>query len=459
MSGSLGRYQSRLLNFVHQQTRRLTQQWDHTFRHLQVASKWSLEILLYPLYQLFHPTELANKTLEAKSPPRLKLQPQEPKSDAPIERVLAAVRSLPSDSESAPVRFFRFLRSKLGRYLPTPPRKFSDGDRVALPINERNIWLGNGSRRITTPPYQVIQGIATHLVSRNLVLVTTENKILDILTPNQQAKLAARIIFELENSQPPWQLPENQPHSQLISKIKKYILATITGISKVNIPALPEGRPNNSFLTNKLISWLDTSVAKWETKALLPIQKRSQEMIAIAQTELKILIYGKPEDIAVNADSLETNKLNIRDLIAAAINYFFGGNKHKKLEKAPEKILAKYPDSEDLVGDSWLDFHDLFSHDPTVISLSGSDSQIQTKSAWLQRSVKTSPGVNSPATTENKYHNLEFAPDWIEVPATFMGYDKHLLEKLLEWLDKIILWLEEIIVKVLQWLQNLWRGK
>ena len=76
------------------------------------------------------------------------------------------------------MRFFRFLRSKLGRYLPTPPIKFSDGDRVALPINERNIWLGNGSRRITTPPYQVIQGIATHLVSRNLVLVTTENQIL-----------------------------------------------------------------------------------------------------------------------------------------------------------------------------------------------------------------------------------------------------------------------------------------
>ena len=459
MSGSLGRYQSRLLNFVHLQTRRLTQKWDHTLRHLQVATQWSVEILLYPLYQLFHATELANKTLEAKSPPRLKLQPQEPKSDAPIERVLAAVRSLPSDSESAPVRFFRFLRSKLGHYLPTPPIKFSDGDRVALPINERNIWLGNGSRRITTHPYQVIQGIATHLVSRNLVIVTTENKILDILTPNQQAKLAARIIFELENSQQPWQLPENKPQGQLISKIKRHILATITGISKAHIPALPEGRPNNSFPTNKLMSWLDTSVAKWETKALLPIQKRSQEMIAIAQTELKILIYGKPEDIAVNADSLETNKLNIRDLIAAAINYFFGENKHKKLEKSPAKILAKYPNSEDLVGYSWLDFHDLFSNDPTVISPSPSDSQIQTKSPWLQRYVKTSPGVNSPATTENKYHNREFAPDWIEVPATFMGYDQHPLERLLQWLDKIILWIEEIIVKVLQCLQNLWRGK
>ena len=458
MSGSLGRYQSRLLNFVHLQTRRLRQHWDHTFRHLQVATQWSVEILLYPLYQLFHPTELANKTLEAKSPPRLKLQPQEPKSDAPIERVLAAVRSLPSDSESAPVRFFRFLRSKLGRYLPTPPIKFSDGDKVALPINERNIWLGNGSRRITTPPYQVIQGIATHLVSRNLVLVTTENQILDILTPDQQAKLAARIIFELENSQQRGQLPENQPQSQLISKIK-YILATITGISKVNIPALPEGRPNNSFPTNKLIAWLDTSVAKWETKALLPIQKRSQEMIAIAQTELKILIYGKQEDIAVNADSLESNKLNIRDLIAAAINYFFGVNKHRKLEKSPEKILPNYPDSKDLVGDSWLDFHDLFSNDPTVISPSRSDSKLQTKSPWLQRSVKTSQGVNSPARTENQYHNLEFTPDWIEVPATFMGYDKHPLEKLLEWLDKIILWIEEIIVKVLRSLQNLWRGE
>ena len=77
--GSSGRYQSRLFNFVHQQSRRLTQQWEHTFRHLQVATKWGVEALLYPVYRFLNPTESAGKTLEGKEPQtRLKLQPETP---------------------------------------------------------------------------------------------------------------------------------------------------------------------------------------------------------------------------------------------------------------------------------------------------------------------------------------------------------------------------------------------
>ncbi len=36
-----------------------------------------------------------------------------------------------------------------------------------------------------------------------------------------------------------------------------------------------------------------------------------------------------------------------------------------------------------------------------------------------------------------------------------MGYEKHLLEQLLEWLDRAMLWLEKIFVNMLHFLQGL----
>jgi hypothetical protein len=48
-------------------------------------------------------------------------------------------------------------------------------------------------------------------------------------------------------------------------------------------------------------------------------------------------------------------------------------------------------------------------------------------------------------------------PDWIEIPATLMGYVKHPLEQILAWLDRVMLWLEETLLKFWQWWQKMWR--
>ena len=161
-SGSSGRYQSRLLNFVHLQSRRLTQQWDHTLRNLQVATQWGVELLLYPIYLLLNPTTSAPKTLGSQEPPpRLNLEPETPSSvDTPIEKVLAAVKSLPSESKSPPLTWWGFVSSKLWGHLPNQPTKFT---------NSQN------SPENIQPYLPVVRGIATSLVNRNLVLVNRQN--------------------------------------------------------------------------------------------------------------------------------------------------------------------------------------------------------------------------------------------------------------------------------------------
>jgi len=40
-----------------------------------------------------------------------------------------------------------------------------------------------------------------------------------------------------------------------------------------------------------------------------------------------------------------------------------------------------------------------------------------------------------------------------------MGYVKHPLEQLLEWLDRAMLWLENFLMIVWRWVQQLLRGK
>ncbi len=60
----------------------------------------------------------------------------------------------------------------------------------------------------------VIQGVATLLETRSLVLVTVKNEILDILTPEQQQKLSARISWEIANLFRQWHIAGKSLHTK-----------------------------------------------------------------------------------------------------------------------------------------------------------------------------------------------------------------------------------------------------
>ncbi|MEH2285749.1 MAG: hypothetical protein V7K90_31280 [Nostoc sp.] len=367
-SGSSGRYQSRLFNFVHQQSRRVTQQWEHTFRHLQVATKWSVEVLLYPVYLLFQSSESSGKTLQTKEPQtRLKLQPNDPdfqpetlpNADSPIQNVLEAVNYLSSDEPASnptktsehfnPLALLGVFRLKSVENNSNLTQSSNITENQARSLNPSQ--LENALQEHPT----IVRGIATNLISRNLVLVTADNEILDILTPQQQAKLEDRIINEVAKY---WQsslrdaarsrsVPLAQPlvekerrliiaqkETQLLPQIDR-LLAKLTDVNPAKIPVLAEGIPkdllNNAvtpnpfptsvgeqeskplslwgrglergfknkshiaFSTDRLLGFLDIAFAKLESNALVPVQERSQEIVQVAQTQLNIFLYGKEE--------------------------------------------------------------------------------------------------------------------------------------------------------------------
>ena len=422
-SGSSGRYQSKLFNFVHQQSRRVTEQWEHTFRHLQVATKWGVEVLLYPMYLLFHSSESSRKTLHAKEPQtRLKLQPNDtdfqpemPNVDTPIQHVLETVHYLSDDQPvSTPAKTVEPFNplALLGVFR----LKFVDNNSTnnanltqSLNITENNTGVLNPSplENALKQHLPVVRGIATDLMNRNLVLVTADNEILNILTPQQQAKLEDRIINEVANywqsslreAARPRSVPLAQPivekerrlleakkETELLPQIDR-LLAKLTDGNTANIPVLAEEIPKELLNTNRLLAFLDIAVAKLESNALVPVQERSQEIVQVAQTQLNIFLYGKEQlagrrEVAPNTDALETHTLNIHALIEGALNYFFGVGTRKTLEsttnheKLPGKILpsrfkkalskSRQLEKQDLTDDPWLTWNDLFGDTETV---------------------------------------------------------------------------------------------
>ncbi|HEY9617592.1 MAG TPA: hypothetical protein V6C64_12155, partial [Microcoleaceae cyanobacterium] len=201
-SSPSGIYRSKVLSSVLRQTRRWSDRAQATLRRVQVAASWSAQILLYPIYALFQTSRVlgaqvyqtvqlgipglrattstnASPTADFTSDPA-----QSPITvDTPIATVLQTIQEF-----ALPIGVPVFLEGvdaivPLGPIAPVPhttPELAADGRGIAIP----------GS-----PVF--IQGIATLLASGAVVLVTNQNQILDILTPEQQARLQYRITWEV----------------------------------------------------------------------------------------------------------------------------------------------------------------------------------------------------------------------------------------------------------------------
>jgi len=48
------------------------------------------------------------------------------------------------------------------------------------------------------------------------------------------------------------------------------------------------------------------------------------------------------------------------------------------------------------------------------------------------------------------------ASDWIEAVVVPVGYVKHPLERVLEWVDRLMFWLEEATIATGRWLKRHW---
>ncbi|MBW4663808.1 MAG: hypothetical protein KME01_06335 [Chroococcus sp. CMT-3BRIN-NPC107] len=484
-SASSHRYQSRLFNFIHKQSRLLTNRLNRVFKSLQAVTSWIAPIVFYP--SLPQETVKQNVRQLPETPPTV---------DTPIQQVLLLVETMPSEPELKTTTPSRNLLGFLGNnFFPKANTKL-----VATADSSRSLKIeDNNTPSSLIPIRPLIRGIASQISNRLLVLVSPQNEILDILTSQQQQVLQARIISEVTN----WRLqnllqsPETTPQ---LPTHPSWLLAPTNLFSSIvswtqrdkqqeKLSVFPQDAIASGAARGAIAS-IDRTIAKLETENLAPIASI-------------------------------TRGFQIQGLIWAAIEYFFGDSASAIAEYRTPKLPQ--PTTYNLE-DPWLTMSDLFGsqevtkqslgleniatsnipylpEDTTFTrsaqklnkyslrsslnrwrhlqknsvslavktpqnakSLAKTQKQkpfsIISKNSNISQKLKAAINLNSPSIdlgnsiAAKSSECLENTPDWIETNATTMGYVKHPLEQLLEWLDLAMLWLENMLVKFWHWLQQ-----
>lgn len=462
-SASTGRYQSKLFNFVHRQSRRFTQQLGQSFRQLKVATKWGIELLIFPIYKIFESVEKAGKQLPSQTP---QSHGASVSTDTPIKRVLQEVKS----QESSSLKLVK------------------------------------------------IRGIASRLSDQMLVLVTDVNEIIDTLTSQQQQFLEEKIAKEVARYQSHQQEEAVKSNTQTPREIELLLNRLIGDDSqKTSNLALTNGSTENEYEkipeTPQIIAKFDAVLAKLENSGFAPLIETSTKLFKAARKQLNIFVYGKNPSTEINSNNSEnslikTEDKKIQENIWVTINSLLGVRPIDRLEQKESsklrqqgKRLSQRPtrsfspshrSQKNETEDAWLTMKDLFGDEqintPSLPSASSSTSpkdilnrynqfiqpqvggeivQQQKSPSDITPKQKTSGKIATKKASESTLtkqqskssSQVEAKPDWIETEAEPVGYEKHALEHVLEWLDGFLLWLEGIFASIFRILLEFVRGK
>jgi hypothetical protein len=410
-----GRYQSRLFNFLNKQSQRLTDQYDRTIRHIKVAAVWGAQILLYPVYMMVQAGLSAGRQLSQSAAagwPQIKAltnpQPSEiPSVDTPIERILAEVNRLPLTLTPSPEinalcgsnTNLELEKAETSLIIASPQAIISQTPTEILAATATDL-------NTTTQTSALIQGVATIIETRALVFVTIANQLLDILTPQQQKKLAAKITWELADQRRQWRLAASSAHRfkaqprfaaleekpRVLPPVRRFwhLMAWVQTspvaraanlfqesgliVSNTDIPtqlnqehSLDESEILLYLAQTPAIVFLDRTFAELESHQLVPgtevvvaiserttrsLKASTEKLIQQLQTK-----FGKL-DRSANLDS-KSNPSGIQSLIYAAVDYFFGKHRAKLSESNTEQLTINGNQQESL--------HQLSGNDSTSL--------------------------------------------------------------------------------------------
>ena len=470
-----GPYKSRLFSFINRQAINLNSRLNKSFRQLKIVTEWGVQILLYPVYLLVQTGRWASRQLTEKmaeiqhylpqSPEKKPLSPPEPQLDEPISHVLAEIIA---DSS-----------------LEIPPHSSALDRDLAAQSQETILFRAK------------VRGIASVLTTGNLVLITDNNQILNIISLQQQKRIEKRLILALANyyyqrryldQRSLNQLPlikTNNPHVLFPIRLFWELMSWMqSGSIAISVDLFGE----SSLKRLRLKTNFDASSLSIfpETRGLFKNLDQT-----IADLESKYLDLNNQENNYLkNASNLDDSQ-QIQILIKAALKYFFNTDQPRINEDfGAEKAKAANSQKLSLSEDTWLSLEDLFGYkneehlqqfmtketDSTPSSSEKSVSQqrqlkikksteLLANQPQVKSSKKSQKFISYPTSKKPQKSTItrpsaseklpqEIERDWLETKATPIGYVKHPLEKILVILDQIILYLEEILINICNWLNK-----
>jgi hypothetical protein len=468
-------YQSRVFTFITKRTNRLKDTCVRGLRHLKVAVMWTGQILLYPIHLLAQTTKIFQPQLPA--PSAQKSLPQ-PAAEIDIEQALELVleSGYPilfqkssaneiADSASLAVEDWSFVDENMWH---DKPRNLAIFDSPPQRLHQREITYNSNDARQVKQTKPTIRGLSSLLIDRQIVLVTTENEILDILTTTQQQEIRRRIGLDLAIAWHQWRIGASSAKlsAEQLAADRELLLTnnsqnewfSIDGENSIDPLLLSQStaNPDNRELSSpKSVDnpkeslrqrWQDW-LRKFKPQPQSPPPQTSPESLQLPSAKYSFTpqppkldrFWDLPQLPPIDEDRATPRQDNIvLDSIA----------------KLPPNWLKQWWTyyQEYLYIPSQSDSQ--IVHQPSEFKLTPIE-PVPTKVKFRETAKKQdSLEIKSGRIPQEIYQDLEASQDWLEVDSELIGYSKSPLARLLAWLDRVMLQLENWAIKIWQKMMN-----
>ena len=304
-NGYYGPYQSRLLNFISKQSRQVADNCDRTWRQIKQGTLTATQILLYPAYLLVQSSRMLGRQLRESGKtvdlPELQEFEGDENSDLPqnwfgevseessIAQILYLAENLLNSSQTV---------TTLTNFPLLANPAISLSGQTAK--HQTTSLLEHSLANTQLKPQLKVEGIASFIPARTLVLIGHENQILDILTPEQQELLEGRITWEVANGGP--------ERREIAQKELKFNLDLESAAKKSQLP------PVRRFW--ELMVWLQTSPVALKRnqfgESIFAVKKAIDRNLILVQKAIAPIDPAKiPQPSIAASNSIDQNTLKL----------------------------------------------------------------------------------------------------------------------------------------------------
>jgi hypothetical protein len=504
------RYQSRLFQTVRSQVRNIKDNVQLRWRQLKVKATWGAQTALYPLYTLFQAARWGGQVLEQAAATGTQAllsfarSEKTAPTDQPIQNVLDAIECLELPTvDSAfsntlqlnlrpitkPKPVLAVWRKKLST-LWQPWRKVQAPSTLSdLSITASVSLQTSGQSNVVSQSIS-IRGVASLLVHQQLVLVTSDNQILDVLTSKQQRQLHQRIIWEIAQALycrrqwdrarraipgwKTWQATPIKPRPQYSFPVRAiYHLMAWVQHQPIAQSALVLPDSQSALVPQPVLA----SLRQWWTTLL----SSPSSSPLTARGGLRGVVQGvthfvQPLLLSQNAQkttlALASSKPNLPMLstiaqklrgsrtvlaaVAGAIALLPFTLAMPESAKAAMVPALPAPLPSPLVVEQLIDPDRLRRRWQAEAKLSEQSGRLAQGKVRIAPQKAAASGLSAQgfegaiADWANRFSKTTTVgdPSTIEVDAVFMGYEHHPLQVLLLWVDRAIAWIEVQWVKI-----------
>lgn len=480
-------YQSRVFTFISKRTNQLKDSCTKGWRHLKVAVVWSGQILLYPLQLLAQATKIFPPQLPP-PPQQIALPSPPPDPDINIEQALELVAGAGYAIVLAPSLLAVDNWEIIDENLWNIEHSHTDDNRVDGGIHQPDTFAQITSRK------PIIRGLSSLLIDRQLVLVTTENEILDILTISQQHEIRRRIGTDLVRIWHQWQTDKLASHSQQLSagqlllSDRDLLLDSsstnqqlVAGDEKDSSPITQSDRVPSPRLFDAVGEKLRQRWNDW-----LKITAKSPENSDSVKPTLHERVKSELRQLPSNRYPFNIQPPNIERFLELPQLPPFKESNPLSITAQPS-LTHKHPIQATIAKlqpdwlKQWLNYYRDYLYIPAK-----NDSQLVKQPAEFKLTPLGEPQIIKTGSTtriiidrvpksidlkqtldrqnltdidfnqldRTIYPDLEYQPDWIEVDSELIGYNLSTIDKLLGWLDRLMLQIENWIVSIWDLIAN-----